>query len=64
MVPLSQPRGDSGYYHREYRRHYIQEVIRELVEGLPAKLKLITSQSEYVASRGAAELAWRANILD
>lgn len=42
----------------------IQEAIREVVKGLVAKVELITSQSEYVAARGAAELAWRANILD
>lgn len=42
----------------------VQEAIREAVEGLVAKVELITSQSEYVAARGAAELAWRANILD
>jgi hypothetical protein len=41
-------------------RGAIQEVVKEIV----AKVQLISSQSEYVAARGAAEIAWRANILD
>ncbi|QKX57198.1 uncharacterized protein TRUGW13939_04306 [Talaromyces rugulosus] len=42
----------------------VREAIQEAVKGLVAKVQLTASQSEYVAARGAAELAWRANILD
>lgn len=40
----------------------LEEAIREVVKGLVAKVEMITSQSEYVAARGAAELTWRVNV--
>lgn len=42
----------------------IQEVIREAVGRVLPNVQLLTSRSEYVASRGSAELAWRANIME
>lgn len=42
----------------------IQGAIREVVQGIVEKIELMRSQPEYVAARGAAEMAWRANILD
>ncbi|KAJ5976549.1 hypothetical protein N7481_010256 [Penicillium waksmanii] len=42
----------------------IQEAIREAAERVVPKTQILASNSEFVASRGSAELAWRVNFTE
>jgi hypothetical protein len=42
----------------------IEEAIREAVGRVVPKAQLLASESEFIASRGSAELAWRVNIME
>lgn len=42
----------------------IKEAIREAAGRVVPKVELLASQSEFIASRGSAELAWRVNNME